>query len=422
MEEVTKGRKIRAAIGLILILAFTANSTVIISVMNPQLLVGMQTDLMTLSVAMIIATALAFIGSFAGARLIDKITPGRSMLVGVIGITIVLAAIGFSSSIPEWYLANVINGIVLAIGAFAAAAGVTAEFFGDRTRSAFGIIGGVSTFVTSIIVILEAQLLSFMDYHQIFFVLAGISLVVGLISVFVLIGITPLQKARKLAKTGQVNISAENLLESEAIEQDGGSQSGLTLQQALKTASFFLFLIAMLLTAFPGNVANIYGTVFFTQNGLDESTATMLIGLLTMVMSFTMMGAGIVAEKKGGRVTVAFVFLGYLLGTVLLLVWADTGAMPAAYLGIIFISFIAPAALLPGILIPELFGMRDYTSINAVSMGAFYLGVTIMMLVFSAITESMGVNAAFLLVGIIAAIALVLFLLAYATRKKKLQA
>lgn len=413
MEEVSRFRKICVAIGLTLILSFTANSTVIISVMNPQLLEGMNTDLLTLSVAMILATAVAFLGSLVGAKLINKITPGWSMLVGVVGISIVLAGIGFSNSIPGWYAANVVNGIVLAIGAFAAAAGVTAEFFGEKTRSAFGIIGGASTFVTSFVVMAEAQMLYIMDYHQIFQVLAVVSLVVGLFSVFVLIGRTPLQRARKAARLAGASIDGLDYDDGEI--KDTSMLPGITVKEALKTASFIIFALAMLLTAFPANVINVYGTVFFTGNGLDENTATMFVGVLTMVMAFTMMAAGVVAEKWSGKVAVVLVFAGYVIGTVLMLAWAYTGFMPAVYVSLVLVSFIAPSALLPGILIPELFGMRDYTSLNAVGMGCFYLGVTIMMVSFSIVTETVGVNAAFILVGVVSVVALVMFLVSYAT-------
>ena len=412
MEEVSKFRKICVAAGLVLILAVTANSTVIISVMNPQLLAGMNTDLLTLSVAMILATAVAFLGSFVGAKLINKNTPGWSMLVGVVGVSIVLAGIGFSDSFPGWYAANIINGIVLAIGAFAAAAGVTAEFFGDKTRSAFGIIGGASTFVTSFIVMAEAQMLYTMDYHQIFRVLAVVSLAVGVFSVFVLIGRTPLQKARRAAKLA--GASTEGLDYDDGELKDTNMLPGITMKQALKTASFIVFALALLLTAFPANVINVYGTVFFTGNGLDENTATMFVGVLTMIMAFAMMAAGVVAEKWGGKVAVVLIFAGYAIGTILMLTWAYTGSMPAVYVGLVLVSFIAPSALLPGILIPELFGMKDYTSLNAVGMGCFYLGVTIMMVSFSIITETVGVNAAFTLVGVVSIIALVMFLVSYA--------
>lgn len=415
MEEVSKFRKICVAVGLVLILAFTANSTVIISVMNPQLLAGMNTDLLTLSVAMILATVVAFLGSFVGAKLINKITPGWSMLVGVVGISIVLAGISFSSSIPGWYAANVINGIVLAIGALAAAAGVTAEFFGDKTRSAFGIIGGASTFVTSFIVMAEAQMLYTMDYHQIFRILAVASLAVGVFSVFVLIGRTPLQKARRAAK--QAGTSTEGLDYDDGELKDTSMLPGITMKQALKTASFIVFALAMLLTAFPANVINVYGTVFFTGNGLDENTATMFVGVLTMIMAFAMMAAGVVAEKWGGKVAVVLIFAGYAIGTILMLAWAYTGSMPTVYVSLLLVSFIAPSALLPGILIPELFGMKDYTSLNAVGMGCFYLGVTVMMVSFSIITEMVGVNAAFILVGVVSIIALVMFLVSYALNR-----
>lgn len=54
---------------------------------------------------------------------------------------------------------------------------------------------------------------------------------------------------------------------------------GITVKEAFKTASFIIFALAMLLTAFPANAISVYDTVFFTDNGLCVEGADMVCAL-----------------------------------------------------------------------------------------------------------------------------------------------
>ena len=82
--------------------------------------------------------------------------------------------------------------------------------------------------------------------------------------------------------------------------------------------------------------------------------------------------------------------------------------------------------ILPALFIPQLFGMKDYTSINAFGMGGFYLGGAAVFVIVAAVMQNLGFNMGFIVLAGCGVAALVLFLLAIATspikRMKKPQA
>ena len=87
-----------------------------------------------------------------------------------------------------------------------------------------------------------------------------------------------------------------------------------------------------------------------------------------------MIAAGVITNRFGCRTTALVVFVCYALGIGMLLAWAQTGALPLAYTGMAFASTILMVSILSSLFIPDLFGMKDYVSINAAVMSAYFLG------------------------------------------------
>lgn len=84
------------------------------------------------------------------------------------------------------------------------------------------------------------------------------------------------------------------------------------------------------------------------------------------------------------------------------------------YGGLVCCALIGPVQILPALFIPQLFGMKDYTAINAVGMGAFYLGGTAVFLIAAAIMQNVGFGMGFVVLAVSGVVACVLFLVAIA--------
>ena len=324
--DASSKRPMMAAIGCAIILTVGLGSTSLLNAIAVLLVEGMNTDLVTYAFGPMLATIFAFLGSLVGTKLIDRITPKRCLLIGSVCTAIALTLFAMATGPVMWYIGNVINGIVLAIGAHASAAGVLSRFYGERTPTVFGVVVGVMSFIIAGLVFIESLLLQVFDYRTIIYGYAVIVLVLGVFSNVVLIGKVPAMPA------------------------------GAPIQVADDPAE------------------------------LGEAEAA--------------------APAAPAPPAAA--------GIALLVMWLSSLSDGMLYGGLVLCALIGPVQILPALFIPQLFGMKDYTAINAVGMGAFYLGGTAVFLIAAAIMQNIGFGMGFIVLAVSGVVACVLFLLAIA--------
>lgn len=411
-----------AAAGCAIILAVGIGSTSVLNAIAPLLIEGMGATVTDYSFGPMLATIFAFVGSLIGAKFITKIGARRCLLIGTICVCVVLCLIATATSTALWYVANVINGVVLAIGAHAAAAGVLAEFYGARTPTVFGIVVGVMSFLVAGEVLVESMMLNVLDYRTIIYVFAAVTLVLGLFSNFVLIGRLPSEGVGKASAAG-IEAAAVDERDGEAPRGDSASagteEAGFTLHDALRSPALYLFFLAMVLASFPLNGYSAYASYFFVGNGLSASLAATLLSVFAMIVAVISLVSGSVSKKLGASITSVIVFVGFAVGVGLMVAWADGGALPVAVGSLVPCALIGPVQILPALFIPQLFGMKDYTSINAFGMGGFYLGGAAVFVIVAAVMQNLGFNMGFIVLAVCGIAALVLFLVAIAVSPMK---
>lgn len=408
MEKVSK-KPVLAVVGSAIILTVGLGSTSLLNAIAVLLVEGMNTDLVAYSLGPMLATIFAFLGSLVGSKLIMKITPRWCLLIGTICVTIALVLFASATSPLMWYIGNIINGIVLAIGAHASVAGVLSEYYGERTPTIFGIVAGIMGFAIAGLVLIESFFLQLFDYRTILYGYAAVVFVLGVFSNFVLIGKTPSQIKRKEGEQSPVAQAKEEPQESPA--QAAVETTGLTLQQAVKSPVLYVFFIAMVFASFPLNGFSAFTSNFLVGGGLDPAFAVTLLSLFALMVAVVSMFSGGLSKKLGASITSAIVFIGFAIGIVFLVIWVGNGVLPLAFVGLVCCALIGPVQILPALFIPQLFGMKDYTSINAVGMSAFYLGGAAVFLIAAAIMQNIGYSMGFIVLAASGVIALALFLL-----------
>ncbi len=396
--QYSKGRKISATIGVTLILATAAGGTSVFNAVVPFLLEGMQVDLTTFMIGPTVATILSFAMSAIGIKIIDMITPKWCMLIGTVCSAGTMYMIGIATSFPLWIIANILNGIVLAFATYAAAGGVLAVFWGENTQKAFGIVGGLAALLISGWLALSSALLAVIPYPQLFAFYAIAILVVGVICNLVLIGKTP----RHIVKSGE-----------EEAPTATGVNSGFTFAETLKKgASIYCFLIAMFLVAWCASGITSYSSVYFTSFGMMATTAALMLSIYTFTSAILKLASGFIIKKLGVQKTSFLIYLGFAAGIACMLVWSFTQIFPLAIIGIVLCAFISYSTMIPGLFIPDLFGMRDYTGINAAGLAGYYLGAVVVLFGLSLVIKALGYFNSFLVLGIAAVVALLFMLVA----------
>lgn len=407
MTEVTKARATAAAVGCAIILTTGTGMTNVLNAMIPDIMVGLGNPPLTLfMLGPSVATIMAFLGSMVATKLIEKLTPKWSLLIGTICVTLMLTVFAVADHVWMWIAANAVNGIVMSFGAHAAASGVTAKFWGSRTQSVYGIVSGVYSLMCAAEVFLGAWLLSIADYRTAMWFLVVSCLVLGVGANLLLIGKIPGKPLH--FKEDDVKV-----------EETPVTQIGVDLSTALKSPCFYFFAAVVFIGAWAMSAIGSFSTVFFTTYGVDSATAASWFGIHTLVGAILMLFAGFLTNKFGARTTGVIVFGLFIIGIVSLFVWSSAGGFPLVFAGMALTSTILVVAILPSLFIPDLFGMKHYTSINAACMAAYFLGHTVVMVALSGLTEMMGINNAFLFTAFLGAIAIACMILAYATRPMK---
>ncbi len=423
--SVASRRPMMAAVGCAIILTVGMGSTSLLNAIAVLLVEGMGIDLVTYAFGPMLATIFAFLGSLVGTKLIDRLTPKWCLLIGSICTTCALLLFAAATGSVMWYIGNVINGIVLAIGAHASAAGVLSRFYGEKTSTVFGVVVGVMSFIIAGLVFIESMLLQILDYRTIIFGYAALVLVLGIFSNLVLIG--PLPKLVAPASVSNAAQAEEALSEANLAEAEAAAAAppeapaGITLKEALRTPALYLFFAAMVFASFPLNGFSAYSSNFLASGSLDPSFVVTLLSIFALLVAVVSLVSGKVSEKLGASVSSIIVFAGFAAGITLLVMWLANAGSPLLYGGLVLCAFIGPVQILPALFIPQLFGMRDYTAINAVGMGAFYLGGAAVFLIAAAIMQNVGFAVGFIVLAASGVVACILFLLAIAAspiRKK----
>ena len=425
MDATKSRRPAMAAVGCAIILATGIGSTSVLNAITPLLIEGMGTTVTDYAFGPMLATIFAFVGSLIGAKFITRIGARKCLLIGTVCVTVVLCLIATATNTVLWYVANVINGVVLAIGAHAAAAGVLAEHYGPRTPSVFGVVIGVMSFLVAGEVFVESLMLGAMDYRTIVYVFAAAVLVLGLFSNLVLIGKLPSERAKGAAASAPEAAPGDAPAPEAAGAEQAEEPAGITLHDALRSPALYLFFLAMVLASFPINGYSAYASYFFVD-GMTASFAATLLSVFAVIVALISLVSGTVSKKLGASVTSVIIFVGFAAGVFLMVTWTSNGALPIAFASLVLCALIGPVQILPALFIPQLFGMKDYTSINAFGMGGFYLGGAAVFVIVAAVMQNLGFNMGFIVLAGCGVAALVLFLLAIATspikRMKKPQA
>lgn len=422
--EISKARSNAALVGCAIILASGVGSTSILIASIPDIVVALKTDLTTLMMGPMLSTIAAFIASLIGTKVIDMLTPKWSLLLGTFCVSAVLALIGLFPTIEVWIWANILNGIVLAFGSYAATAGVVAGFKGAKTQSVFGIVSGIAALLVAAEVMIVAQMLHSMAYNQVLIIFAIGILIVGIFSNLVLIGKVPGTKERKAAiKAAKAAKASGGAATAQAASAQKALAPGVSLKDALKSPALYLFVATMFFGAWAQNGITGYMTVFFTVNGMTTSDAASFLSILTAAIAAYKFGSGWFIKKFGSKALAVVIFVCFGIGIGILLLWSSQPQnVVLAYVGILLTALIGFVTLIPGLFVPEIFGMRDYTSLNSAGMAGSYIGGATLMGGLAVIIAAMGISNAFVVLIVMGLIAMVCLLAALAVSPFKKQA
>ncbi|MGI6216475.1 MAG: MFS transporter [Coriobacteriales bacterium] len=411
-------KRIMSTIGCTIILALALGILQLLSIMIPNVVEGLGVPLAAVTGGSMVGMFSGFLFSVIATKLIDKLTPRWSLLVGTIfaGITLFLAAV--ATNIVVWYISCIFSGVVLGIGSNAAVAGVLGAWYGENSPRSYGIVAGISTFLIAAMVVVSGQMLTAMDYRSCLYIMTAVVVIVGVLANLLLIRKAPSDMGSGGGDGTESPAAGPDASAASADSKEAAS--GLTMKEAMKTGSFICFVLGMFIGAFPANGFSGFMSTFFTSFGVSADIYTTYVGLFMVFGAIIVMASGFFIKKYGAGKLIPIMFIAFAIGIALLVAW--TGNQSAGWLpilAVLFASFITLTMNLPGLIVPEVFGMRDYSAITAAGMAAFFIGAGLMMLIIALVAEAFGMTVAYIVFGVLGLIAMVLFIASLAASPMK---
>lgn len=392
--------------GIIIFMSFGIQNC--FAVVMSSMVEALNTSMTSVSLIGTVCFITSLILSFAAAKLIKTFTFKWSLMLGSIFAGIFPIMYGTATSLPVLYLAAVLSAIPLAIGAHATIAGLVSGWFDSKkSLSIIGILFGIANFGGAAYSFVTGRLMLTVGWSKAMIYLGIFNLVVGVLANLLLV--------RNPPKAGAVAEAADA---PEAVPADPEEKYALDLKQALKTPSFYLFFFGMFFAAMLQAGFQLFCSSFW-QAGPGDVTAASAATWLSVIAicgALITMVSGWITNKLGGKKLMIIVFIGYAIGVAVSLLWSKIGGTALILITCIFVAFSYSCNGIPSLVLPELFGRKDYTSINAASMAGFYMGCAVCSVLIGAIVDATGsFNTAFSLLIVFSLIAMILIMLALST-------
>ena len=340
----------------------------------------------------------AIIGTFAS-KIIKRVTPKYALIIGGFCIAIEFTLFGTASSLLPVFIGSIFGGGILTLGAHASIGALLSGHFGDKAAPVLAAVFGISNIGSTLMVYVTSRLMDVIGYSQTCLCLSW-----GIFAISTLINLLLVRNPPQV-RLSEPTYNSNHTAHSPDIP-------GMMLNECFRTFSFWLFGIGMALGAMLYAGIMTYAVTFFTTYGLDSLVASNYLMALTIFGTVITMVSGKIIQRLGMRILILLVFGGFIIGVVFLCLFPANPAPWMALIGLFFIAFVRPLNALPSLVLPEIFGRKDFTSLNSWGMSFYYVGTGLSVIIIGIISDITGGDMvlAFVFLGVMAALALVAFL------------
>lgn len=327
--------------------------------------------------------------SMAAIKVLEKIGAKKTMLISIIACALHMQLYTFvtpganTQSLLLMYVAGGLASFSITFGTHAVCSAVIADWFIEKRAQITGLVLSGAGIGAAAWVFLAGQLFKITDYKNCYRVMSILVLLLGMFAVFFLIKTT--------AEKGQQPLGWESVEEEEQVTAAAGS---LTYQQAIRSNSFKVLIIALLFATIGGTAFLSFAPTWWQMNGMDATNAANWNAAYLLIAGVLLMAAGTISSKLRMSGFVIYVCSAFVLTFICMNLWAASGATYLMILTVILAAAAYPVcASIPSFVGTEAFGSQVFAQISATLMIAVYLGQAIaspLMAVFLASDGGMG--------------------------------
>lgn len=295
--------------------------------------------------------------SIVAIRLIKTMGPKRMLLLSSV---INIAACLLHIIIPS-ILGPVIGGFILgatiAFGTSAVVSSALEILHGSSFLPILGVILGVGTFGGTAATALDAAMQGSAGWRYAYvaeIILAALCIVLNLVFVRI-----PKNKEGENESESASDVSLEGLNAAEA------KKSG-----SYKLIAFGVLAGALCAAGFPSVIS-----AYWVSGGVEQTSASGFLTIFQLVAGLMTVISGFLISRLGTRSIFIITFGGFVIGVILNIVWSDgKGAGWMIILGAAFAATIKLNSSLLQLIVPSVFGRKDFMVINTSMVPFVYIG------------------------------------------------
>ncbi|MDR1486556.1 MAG: MFS transporter [Deltaproteobacteria bacterium] len=320
------------------------------------------------------ATA-AIVGFVAAAPIIKALTPKWSLFVSTILCAGHYYWLSVGTHLIEYYLAAAIAGLVIALGTSAAVGNIIGQWFIAKRASMIGLVFGGAAFGTAVWQSVGGILIKTYGYRSTYAIMGTVLLIVALLANLLFIT-TP-------DKVGQKALGADQAADKAAAPGKPAQSAvveGLTLKESLRTTSFYLLFIGVLLVAGAWTGCKSYlAPILRGEYGMDYNMSSQYTSIMNLVAAATVIIGGFIAQKLGNKVYLCFLVGLMSIGAIVILMNPGTISIAVLILALILLAWGNPSqSAMPPTVTTQAFGNKEYGKIMVYLLSAVYIGQAIL--------------------------------------------
>lgn len=311
------------------------------------------------------ATGGAFLFSMLTNRVVEKISAKNTLILATAINGIHFSIFGIASAPWMVYLGAFLGGAVLAFGSNVVCASIISNWFVEKRATVLGLVFGGAGFGSAAALFVAGQLIDVIGWRKTYFSFTAILLTLG-------IGVAAIFVKENPADLGQKPLGWDTVSTGKGSDASA-AESGMTLEQAKKTKTYWLWMVGILLTSMVITGVVTYAPAYWQSYGMKAVTSSNYTSMVSLIGAATSLVSGVIADKLGVGAYLSYTMISYILGATLLVLF-PAPSMVTALLIVFLIALSYPSSTnYPATITTVAFGNKDYTRINSNFQTMVYL-------------------------------------------------
>ncbi len=309
-------------------------------------------------------------------RLLERVEARTIIVAGAILAGLGLVAASRANSFGPILVGYTMLGLGLGFSTFVPTALVISNWFGERRGIALGIVMGGQSLGGMVMAPLVSYAIARGGWRAGELVLAVPMFVVVTPLVLVLVRSHPPEDSAEDSAEDPAEDPAEAPVETAALPPGHdlfADVPGVEVAQALRTRSFWMIVLAQFLYPLAAAGAFVHMVAYLSGIGYSDTVAALALSLVMLFATFGQPLMGVVADRIGGRRSLALAF-GMLAVSLVLLLAATQTAVLVLFV-VIFGLIVAGSIVLTPLVVAESLGVKRYGSLMGLVGFPFTLGL-----------------------------------------------